>query len=817
MAYSPDSASLDFDASLCLYSGGTDFDYACLGGNDLCLGGQPGGNDLNIGCWAPDEEPVGEDIACVVAATTKRPTSSCSVLNGRVLHVAATTRKPTARVLLAQIFPTTVHAVTRKPVANVQVADVRVVRVAASTRKPRCYTDLAYDPNLLSGVVGPTSDDWHEGRMVDRGAPSASTDAQRMSAGALDLGRDAGLCSESMIALWQPAERLEGACADEWADAPGMRQQGDAAWMDAPLAVQSADTAWREGLRLAGSSLNAWKQWLPHRAPYPFGTGPNDFNAWSYQDYPPAGDAVDFPGEFKRDNRPPRNGSAQIRFAGGVRQTAWHKEPFSDGAWLPSSCDENSWNDGAWVGYVRRIPPVWERPQPPWTSQGNDLNLCYRAASGNDLDLGSGCQRRIPRRGAYRVINVRSVTRLSDGEPIQVKSISIDLDSDSWVARWSATLGSALSELEKVLPSILGEPVILVATINGNTHHLVVEDWAEDRGFKSRSLKVSGRGLACELGVPYQPAASGTLENARNLSQAIEEALPLGSGWTLEWSGGAADWLLPSGSVSWVNSSPISRIQQLAQAAGYVVVPHPAARVIRVQPRYAIPPWEFESADTAQFVEADMEPMFIPDSAIIQLTRRQPVPSQANAVYVYGNSQGVIGRAWRTGTAGDRLAPSVQSDVVTDSTAIRAVGTRWLSAQHQQPDIQSLTLPLGGDFPLAHQGGLAVVEFSDGSKVYGIINAVSISSSSATSRQVLTLGEDTPNAWAMWKKLQPEAPLLWGRVVAIHEGGTRSVDLIDGGRIRARGAGSVGGPVWVRSGVIEGEAPDLSALDVEVF
>jgi hypothetical protein len=187
-------------------------------------------------------------------------------------------------------------------------------------------------------------------------------------------------------------------------------------------------------------------------------------------------------------------------------------------------------------------------------------------------------------------------------------------------------------------------------------------------------------------------------------------------------------------------------------------------------------------------------------------------------VYVYGNSVGVIGRAWRSGSAADRLVASVQSEVVTHADAVRALGTRLLAAQHQQPEIQSLTLPLGlPQFPLARLGDLAVIEFTDGSKVRGLINGVSIDVGRGTTRQTLTLGEDTPNVWALWKKLLPDAPVLWGTVVAVYPDQTRLVDLIGGGRARVRGEEGIGTSVWVRNGLIEGTAPDLPEVDVELF
>lgn len=402
------------------------------------------------------------------------------------------------------------------------------------------------------------------------------------------------------------------------------------------------------------------------------------------------------------------------------------------------------------------------------------------------------------------------IVRLSDAAPVACSSITIRLDADSWAWAWDATLLGP-DALAAVLPSELGEPVTLRATINGHVWHLVVEDWQEDRQFKARTTRASGRGMSAWLGQPYEPAASGTLEDARYLSQAMEDLFPLGSGWALEWAEGTPDWLLPSGSWNRQNQAPIQAIHEAAQGAGLVVVPDQTARVLRVQARYPVLPWAFDGATPD---------LFVPDSALISISRRQAVPSQANAVYVYGGASGIIARCWRTGTAGDRLATAAQADWITHPDGARLLGSRILAAQEQQPAIRSATLPLGGEFFLGRIGDLASIDLA-GEDVRGIVNAVAVTATTTpqatTVRQTLTIGEDTPNAWAMWRRLLPEAPLLLVDVVAIHEDGTRTVDLAGGGRVRARGQGALEASVWVRSGVIEGQAPNLPGYDIEVF
>ena len=48
------------------------------------------------------------------------------------------------------------------------------------------------------------------------------------------------------------------------------------------------------------------------------------------------------------------------------------------------------------------------------------------------------------------------------------------------------------------------------------------------------------------------------------------------------------------------------------------------------------------------------------------------------------------------------------------------------------------------------------------------------------------------------------------------DGDTATVELPGGGRLQARGAATVGSQVWVRDGVIEGDAPTLTLVEIEV-
>lgn len=73
----------------------------------------------------------------------------------------------------------------------------------------------------------------------------------------------------------------------------------------------------------------------------------------------------------------------------------------------------------------------------------------------------------------------------------------------------------------------------------------------------------------------------------------------------------------------------------------------------------------------------------------------------------------------------------------------------------------------------------------------------------------------TTNLWKRLKQLLPEAPLLVGVVDSVDTYGAL-VLLPDGSLTAVRGAATVGDSVFIRNGLIEGSAPNLSVVLIEI-
>lgn len=73
----------------------------------------------------------------------------------------------------------------------------------------------------------------------------------------------------------------------------------------------------------------------------------------------------------------------------------------------------------------------------------------------------------------------------------------------------------------------------------------------------------------------------------------------------------------------------------------------------------------------------------------------------------------------------------------------------------------------------------------------------------------------TTNLWKRLKQLLPDAPLLVGTVSSVSSYGA-VVELPDGSLVSVRGDATVGQHVFIRDGLIEGLAPSLTAVLIEV-
>jgi hypothetical protein len=270
-----------------------------------------------------------------------------------------------------------------------------------------------------------------------------------------------------------------------------------------------------------------------------------------------------------------------------------------------------------------------------------------------------------PTEKVYVVMNSAMLKRVSDNHPIEVASMTVKTDIQSWCWSFSGTILKRAA-FNLIAPDLVGNTEVEVE-INSHKWRIMIEGCEESRTFGKESWNVSGRSLSAMLADPYAPKTSYVETQERTAIQLIEDRLE-NSGWTLDWQ--AVDWLILANAYSYMDLTPLEAIQKVVAAGKAWILSDPVAKVLHVYPRYPRSPWNWSTAT--------------PDLAITGGLRgsghRWRPGAVYDAVFVSGRSQGVIAKVIRAGSAGLQVAPMFTDDLITDTDVARECGRNILAA-----------------------------------------------------------------------------------------------------------------------------------------
>ena len=552
---------------------------------------------------------------------------------------------------------------------------------------------LVWDSNTSRPTVGQTTHHYQQATPARTGLHDAYQQAQALPTG--------------LHNRYQQAQPLQAPTSAAWDDASTTRATTG-------LRYQQAQPAHHMGLR------SAWQTAMSHRV----GSALRYQEAWPLQVL----------------------GSARFQQALGLRLGGLHRyqEALRSGRSFsarfqraqPWRVDHRVRYQEAWPprpGLTVLIPTEPPGPPPCYTPNGH---LVFTAAHDGTGHLVFVCERAsppppgglvvVPVRRVYMTINALSLTRVSDGATIHAYSFGMGLDVDSWTWSWQATLHA--SALPLIQPGPSGDPVEVLATVNGTPYRLCVEQYGRQREFASTRISVRGRGRAAILDAPYAPTLNHGNAAARTAQQLMADVLTIngvGIGWDVAW--GLTDWLVP-GNVWAHQGGYISAILEIAAAAGGYVQPHDTAQTLRVLPRYPAAPWQWHT----------LTPDFELPSAVVSVEGIDWQRKAAyNRVHVSGTTAGVLGEVTRGGTAGNVVAPMVTDSLITHADAARQRGLAVLSDTGTQAHI-SLRLPVLAETGVIKPG--ALVRYVDGADTHlGLVRATNLEWSAPKLRQVLTV------------------------------------------------------------------------------
>lgn len=396
-------------------------------------------------------------------------------------------------------------------------------------------------------------------------------------------------------------------------------------------------------------------------------------------------------------------------------------------------------NTAPWGEYASRpallVRPVWAMTRRadaerwiPWTRYSRPLDEGWGVVTdpGGPIVDEDGTVI-VPVRRVYMTTNSLTLTRVSDGATIPAYTFGMSLDADSWTWSWQATLHA--TALPLIQPGPGGDPVDVLATVNGTPYRLCVEQYGRQREFASTRISVRGRGRAAILDAPYAPTLNHGNAASRTAQQLMADVLTIngvGIGWDVDFA--LTDWLVP-GNVWAHQGSYISALLEIAAAAGGYVQPHDTAQTLRVLPRYPAAPWQWHT------LTPDVE---LP-SAVVSV---EGTEWQRKAVYtrvhVCGTAAGMpLGEVTRGGSGGFVDAPMVTDPLITHADAARQRGLAVLSDTGTQAHI-SLRLPVLDETGVIPPG--ALVRYVDGATTHlGLVRATSLEWSAPKLRQTLAV------------------------------------------------------------------------------
>ncbi|EIY4766845.1 hypothetical protein MM188_003227 [Vibrio cholerae] len=326
------------------------------------------------------------------------------------------------------------------------------------------------------------------------------------------------------------------------------------------------------------------------------------------------------------------------------------------------------------------------------------------------------------------VMNSIQILSMPEQKPLQ-GALSVRLDVDSYC--WTSTLTiQGKHQLAALRPTANG-PRELRITLNGYVFVLFVEKIDRVGQFPSETYTVQASSYHRQFGAPWAPKLSDSIETNRSAVQ-IMESLLAGTGFTLErptvaeWQQ-TPDWTLAAGSYSYANKTPIEVMQELCEAVGAVLIPHPSERRWRLQPRYLVSPWLLDVAPANAFSHV------IPAGLNLDWQSQSAPEPAANGVLVSGVNIGVAVDVTRTGSNGTQRGGEYYSDLHQDVQQCTERGRNEL-AKAGHKELMTINLPLmtqGVAPELVMPGRLAMYQNpSDSSANFrGVVLSVQLSTS----------------------------------------------------------------------------------------
>lgn len=254
----------------------------------------------------------------------------------------------------------------------------------------------------------------------------------------------------------------------------------------------------------------------------------------------------------------------------------------------------------------------------------------------------------------YYMFNQILVQEVVTQTPIEILSVDIKIDINSWLWSFSITVASeCYLALIKPINGVMGH---LKITINSYDWYCAVEGWSESRTFGSQSWTITGRSPAMMFGDPISQKMSGSVTTAKQGQNIIEDIVQnkqLPPFWPSDFQSWTADlsiyntvgsvvtgfkpflnWYIPENTVNYTEKTEIEILKELSGSIGAYIQAHRSENKLIFKPLYPHQPWHWEIQNT------DIAWRTINESQIKEIGRSNSLKPFYQAVNVVGESIG---------------------------------------------------------------------------------------------------------------------------------------------------------------------------------
>ena len=275
----------------------------------------------------------------------------------------------------------------------------------------------------------------------------------------------------------------------------------------------------------------------------------------------------------------------------------------------------------------------------------------------------------VPNLRSYLVHHI--ITATLGGLNIDPIKFDIKTDMDSYC--WSGNIEISHVDYQRIKAKLDvkrgNEPLILV-NVNGKAFGFIAENVSRKRQFGASVYQLSGRSSTARLGQDYAHAqgvnGGGTIEQDLYASQIMRMQLN-----DLPFSIDefhVDDWLIPAGTLSVSNQTPISIISQLATACGGKVISHVSEPKLSIIKRWRVPAWEMATAKPS---------LVVPMNVVHSISDEKRTSPRHNTVTLIGRQEAF--ESYRQGQGRNLIAPVANWYLYTDQASAIARGVQLLS------------------------------------------------------------------------------------------------------------------------------------------